>query len=309
MNGNGECEDCEGQIEENEYCPGGDIPYTPNGGGVETCPEGYIAGGNTQAECYKECPDHATDPVNYAKAEPSKVYYPADTNSCKYVWIGEGDDPNDETIGHITYIIVLNGVESNITDILDISYTKYTVGDSVALPSSEVINSIDGYAGKYEFNGTWYYGSNFRSSVSNPVRLSQRTLTVYGKLSSKNITCEAGQRLNGNGECEDCEGQIEENEYCPGGDISYMLRFGFSPSKIFRIACSAFENAYSKPVIMKWLKTFYRRFFAQQFKRSCLPDGPKVGTVTLSPRGDWRMPSDASVNIWLKELGQIAIED
>ena len=85
----------------------------------------------------------------------------------------------------------------------------------------------------------------------------------------------------------------------------YMLRYGFSPSKIFRIACLAFAGTYSKDVIMKWLKTFYRRFFAQQFKRSCLPDGPKVGTVTLSPRGDWRMPSDASANIWLKELDDI----
>ena len=85
----------------------------------------------------------------------------------------------------------------------------------------------------------------------------------------------------------------------------YMLRYGFSPSKIFRIACLSFAGTYSKEVIMKWLKTFYRRFFAQQFKRSCLPDGPKVGTVTLSPRGDWRMPSDASANMWLKELESI----
>ena len=82
----------------------------------------------------------------------------------------------------------------------------------------------------------------------------------------------------------------------------YMLRWGFSPSKIFRLACKAFEGAYPKEVILKWLKIFIRRFFMQQFKRSCLPDGPKVGTVTLSPRGDWRMPSDADANIWLKEL-------
>ena len=81
-----------------------------------------------------------------------------------------------------------------------------------------------------------------------------------------------------------------------------MLRYGFSPSKIFRIACLSFADAYPKEVIMKWLKTFYRRFFSQQFKRSCLPDGPKVGTVTLSPRGDWRMPSDASSSVWLAEL-------
>jgi NAD+ synthase (glutamine-hydrolysing) len=84
-----------------------------------------------------------------------------------------------------------------------------------------------------------------------------------------------------------------------------MLRYGFSPSKIFRIACIAFKDEYSQEVVMKWLKTFYKRFFAQQFKRSCLPDGPKVGTVTLSPRGDWRMPSDASASIWLKELEEI----
>ena len=104
---------------------------------------------------------------------------------------------------------------------------------------------------------------------------------------------------------EDLVGPYELHDFF----LYYMLRFGFSPSKIFRIACLAFENAYTKPVIMKWLKTFYRRFFAQQFKRSCLPDGPKVGTVTLSPRGDWRMPSDASANIWLKELEQIQFED
>ena len=85
----------------------------------------------------------------------------------------------------------------------------------------------------------------------------------------------------------------------------YMLRWGFSPSKIFRIACKAFEDAYTNEVILKWLKIFIRRFFMQQFKRSCLPDGPKVGTVTLSPRGDWRMPSDAHASIWLKELDGI----
>ena len=68
------------------------------------------------------------------------------------------------------------------------------------------------------------------------------------------------------------------------------------------MALHAFEGEYEEAVIKKWLQTFYRRFFAQQFKRSCLPDGPKVGSVTLSPRGDWRMPSDASATLWLKEL-------
>ena len=100
---------------------------------------------------------------------------------------------------------------------------------------------------------------------------------------------------------EDIVGPYELHDFF----MYYMLRYGFSPSKIFRIACLAFTEVYPKEVIMKWLKTFYRRFFSQQFKRSCLPDGPKVGTVTLSPRGDWRMPSDASANMWLKELDNL----
>ena len=80
-----------------------------------------------------------------------------------------------------------------------------------------------------------------------------------------------------------------------------MLRFGYPPRKIYRVACRAFEGVYEPAVVKKWLVTFIRRFFTQQFKRSCLPDGPKVGTVTLSPRGDWRMPSDAVGEVWLRE--------
>jgi len=87
--------------------------------------------------------------------------------------------------------------------------------------------------------------------------------------------------------------------------LYYVLRFGFAPSKIYRIACIAFEGEYSEKELAYWLDNFYRRFFAQQFKRSCLPDGPKVGSVTLSPRGDWRMPSDASANAWRKEIEEI----
>lgn len=85
----------------------------------------------------------------------------------------------------------------------------------------------------------------------------------------------------------------------------YILRFGIHPSKLYRIACAAFRPDYSEETILKWLKTFYRRFFAQHFKRSCLPDGPKVGTVAVSPRGDLRMPSDACARIWLKELDEL----
>ena len=84
-----------------------------------------------------------------------------------------------------------------------------------------------------------------------------------------------------------------------------MLRFGDSPEKIFRLALLAFKDDYDAQTVLKWLKVFTRRFFSQQFKRSCLPDGPKVGSVTLSPRGDWRMPSDASARLWLKQLENI----
>ncbi len=83
--------------------------------------------------------------------------------------------------------------------------------------------------------------------------------------------------------------------------LYYVLRFGFTPAKICTLACRAFAGDYDAETIRKWLKTFYRRFFSQQFKRSCMPDGVKVGTVTLSPRGDWRMPSDACVRVWLEE--------
>lgn len=83
--------------------------------------------------------------------------------------------------------------------------------------------------------------------------------------------------------------------------LYHMVRFGFSPEKIARLTTYAFGDEFDEATVKFWLKTFIRRFFSQQFKRSCLPDGPKVGTVTLSPRGDWRMPSDASADAWLSE--------
>ncbi len=84
------------------------------------------------------------------------------------------------------------------------------------------------------------------------------------------------------------------------------IRWCFPPKKVLRLAEYAFEGSYDRETILKWLKTFYRRFFSQQFKRSCLPDGVKVGSVTLSPRGDWRMPSDACSALWLKELDELS---
>ncbi len=88
--------------------------------------------------------------------------------------------------------------------------------------------------------------------------------------------------------------------------LYYALRWGFPPRKVLRLAETALSTAYSREVILTWLKNFYRRFFAQQFKRSCMPDGPKVGSVSLSPRGDWRMPSDASARLWLEELESLS---
>ena len=89
--------------------------------------------------------------------------------------------------------------------------------------------------------------------------------------------------------------------------LYYVLRFGFSPTKIYHLARTAFDGRYEPEVLLAWLKNFYRRFFAQQFKRSCLPDGPKVGSVTLSPRGDWRMPSDACNTLWMAELEKLEV--
>lgn len=89
--------------------------------------------------------------------------------------------------------------------------------------------------------------------------------------------------------------------------LYYVLRLGFSPSKVYRIARETFGGEYAYEEILKWLKTFYRRFFSQQFKRSCLPDGPKVGSVAVSPRGDLRMPSDASAALWMRELEELRL--
>ena len=89
--------------------------------------------------------------------------------------------------------------------------------------------------------------------------------------------------------------------------LYYVLRFGFEPDKIYSLAKKAFNGDFDGETIMKWLKTFYRRFFTQQFKRNCVPDGVKIGSVGLSPRGDWRMPSDSSAAMWQKKLDEIEL--
>lgn len=100
---------------------------------------------------------------------------------------------------------------------------------------------------------------------------------------------------------EDLVGPYELHDFF----LYYMLRFSFSPAKIGRLARIAYKNTYTDEIILHWLRNFIKRFFTQQFKRSCMPDGPKVGTVNLSPRGDWRMPSDASYGLWMDELEQL----
>lgn len=101
---------------------------------------------------------------------------------------------------------------------------------------------------------------------------------------------------------EDIVGPYELHDFF----LYYILRFGCTPKKIYRLANYAFAGTYDTETIQKWLKTFYRRFFSQQFKRSCLPDGPKVGTVALSPRGDFRMPSDACATVWLNDVEKLS---
>ena len=101
---------------------------------------------------------------------------------------------------------------------------------------------------------------------------------------------------------EDLVGPYELHDFF----LYYAVRWGFSPRKVFRLALHALGGDYDRETILKWLKNFYQRFFAQQFKRSCLPDGPKVGSLSLSPRGDWQMPSDAVNTLWMKELETLA---
>ena len=101
---------------------------------------------------------------------------------------------------------------------------------------------------------------------------------------------------------EDLVGPYELHDFF----LYYAVRWGFPPRKVLRLAACAFGGRYDREALLKWLKNFYRRFFSQQFKRSCLPDGPKVGSVGLSPRGDWRMPSDAAAKLWLDELEELS---
>lgn len=135
-------------------------------------------------------------------------------------------------------------------------------------------------------------------------RVNEETCTILLDIVDTPISPElipADENGNIKQKTEDLVGPYELHDFF----LYYFLRYGFRPAKIFFLANRAFKDKYTDEVIKKWLTTFFRRFFSQQFKRSCLPDGPKVGSVALSPRGDWRMPSDASPALWLKECERL----
>jgi NAD+ synthase (glutamine-hydrolysing) len=102
---------------------------------------------------------------------------------------------------------------------------------------------------------------------------------------------------------EDLVGPYELHDFF----LFYTLRYGFMPDKIYFLAKQAFKNTCKNAEILRWMRVFFHRFFSQQFKRSCMPDGPKVGSVNLSPRGDWRMPSDACADLWLEEVKKLKL--
>src|SRR5574344_992727 len=125
--------------------------------------------------------------------------------------------------------------------------------------------------------------------------------TISSRLRSRLSFCQRIKKGQIAQKTEDKIGPYELHDFF----LYYVLRFGFSPSKIFYLASQAYAGVYDRSTIKKWLREFFVRFFHNQFKRSCLPDGAKVGTVAISPRGDWRMPSDASVDDYLQEIDKI----
>ena len=138
--------------------------------------------------------------------------------------------------------------------------------------------------------------SDFSSVNHQPSTLTKLLLDVVDTPISPELT-PADSEGNIQQKTEDLVGPYELHDFF----LYYLLRHGFRPAKIFVLAQRAFGGKYDDDTLRHWLQTFCRRFFSQQFKRSCMPDGPKVGSVSLSPRGDWRMPSDAASTLWLKE--------
>lgn len=143
----------------------------------------------------------------------------------------------------------------------------------------------------------WYASVFGRLADSSSEELKATLLDIIDTPISPELT-PADENGNIKQKTEELVGPYELHDFF----LYYMLRYGFSPGRVWILARKAFDGVYDESTIKHWMKTFYRRFFNQQFKRSCLPDGPKVGSVCLSPRGDWRMPSDASSRLWLSAV-------
>lgn len=155
-------------------------------------------------------------------------------------------------------------------------------GVNASIPKTLVRHLVAHCADEYEANGNAKIAAALRDVLNTPVSPELLPANENGEIAQKT---------------EDLVGPYELHDFY----LFYMLRYGFSPEKLYRMAKLALGNVYDDETLRKWLKIFVRRFFNQQFKRSCMPDGPKVGSVGLSPRGDWHMPSDASSALWLAE--------
>ncbi len=154
-------------------------------------------------------------------------------------------------------------------------------GVNASVPKTLVRHIVAWYSDKAEREGRESLAAVLRDILDTPVSPELLPADENGEIAQKT---------------EDIVGPYELHDFY----LYNMIRYGFAPDKLYRLARVAFAGAYSDAELLKWLKNFVRRFFSQQFKRSCVPDGPKVGSVALSPRGDWRMPSDASREEWLR---------
>lgn len=190
-------------------------------------------------------------------------------NDCGGMVIGTGD-LSELALGWATY----NGDHMSM----------YAVNASV--PKTLIRHVVAYYADLAESDGYQAIADALRDVLDTPVSPELLPADENGDIAQKT---------------EDLVGPYELHDFY----LYYFCRFGFSPKKLYRIAKYALGDTYSDAVLLKWLETFMRRFFSQQFKRSCMPDGPKVGSVTLSPRGDWKMPSDASSAAWLAEIEEL----
>lgn len=187
-------------------------------------------------------------------------------NDCGGMVIGTGD-LSELALGWATY----NGDHMSM------------YGVNASVPKTLIRHVVAYYADQAEKDGQIAIATALRDVLDTPVSPELLPADENGDIAQKT---------------EDLVGPYELHDFY----IYHFCRFGFSPKKLYRIAKYALGNVYSDAVLLKWLETFFRRFFSQQFKRSCLPDGPKVGSVSFSPRGDWKMPSDASVAAWMNEI-------